>query len=539
MTRAQGSDFIIVGAGSAGAVLANRLSASGQDSVLVIEAGGRDRDPLIHIPVGIGKIYQHRWHDWGYDTEPDPGLDGRSVEAMRGKVVGGSHAINVMFHTRGDRSDYDRWAREEGATGWSYQEVLPYFKRGETWCEGENPWRGGSGELHVRWSGCQDPVSEAWLQAGQAAGFPVCADFNGEQAEGFGRLQFTIHRGRRHTAARAHLIPAMSRPNLGLVVQAQVTRILFEGRRAVGVEYLRDGTVHQAWADKEVILAAGAFNTPQLLMLSGVGPAQHLQSHGITPRIDLPVGRQLQDHLAAWLSWPRLGRSPFSQRMRADRMALDMVRAGLFGTGPATDLPGGVVAFVKTDTALAAPDIEFMFRTAAPGARLWLPPFVQPVDDSIAIRPALLRPRSRGELLLRSADPLAKPRIHYNFLSDPEDLATLVRGARLALEVARQKPLAGFKRPGPGAPAGTSDADLAAWIRATAVTVHHPCGTCAIGPVLDAELRVHGTQGLRVVDASAMPSIVGAHINACVLMVAERGAEFIQHKPAWPPIPGG
>ncbi len=532
MTRAQGSDFIIVGAGSAGSVLANRLSASGQDSVLVIEAGGRDRDPLIHIPVGIGKIYQHRWHDWGYDTEPDPGLDGRSVEAMRGKVVGGSHAINVMFHTRGDRSDYDRWAGEEGATGWSYREVLPYFKRGETWCEGENPWRGGSGELHVRWSGCQDPVSDAWQQAGLAAGFPACADFNGEQAEGFGRLQFTIHRGRRHTAARAHLIPARSRPNLRLVVQAQVTRLLFEGTRAVGVEYLRDGKVHQAQADKEVILAAGAFNTPQLLMLSGVGPAQHLQSHGIAPRIDLPVGRQLQDHLAAWLSWPRLGRSPFNQRMRADRMALDMARAGLLGTGPATDLPGGVVAFVKTDTALPAPDIEFMFRTAAPGARLWLPPFVQPVEDSIAIRPALLRPRSRGELRLRSADPLAKPRIDYRFLSDPEDLATLVRGARLALEVARQKPLAAFKRPGPGAPTGTSDADLAAWIRATAVTVHHPCGTCAIGPVLDPELRVRGTLGLRVVDASAMPSIVGAHINACVLMMAERGAEFIQHKPA-------
>ena len=532
MTAKRGFDYIIVGAGSAGCVLANRLSASGSDSVLIMEAGGRDIDPLIHIPVGMGKMHQYRLHDWGYDAESDPGLQGRAIEAMRGKVLGGSHSINVMAYTRGDRGDYDRWARDEGAKGWSYREVLPYFKRGETWCEGENAYRGGSGEINVRWSGRFDPLFDSWTQAGKAVGFRENEDFNGVTTEGFGRIQQTIKNGRRHSAARAHLHPSLGRPNLSLEVKAQATRIIFEGTRAVGVEYRKDDMTKIVYADKEVIVSSGAFNAPQLLMLSGIGPAAHLQEHGIKAIVDLPVGTNLQDHLAAWFTWARNSPGHFHQLMRFDRMALAMLQAYFFGTGPGTDLPGNLFAFIKTDPSLEYPDIEYMFRGTAANAHLWMPGFKAPFEDAFGIRPALMRQKSRGEVLLRSADPLDTPRIHYNFLSHPDDLKTIIKGTRLGLEVANQQQMAEYKGRPIGPPPVKTDADIEEWFRKTAITVHHPCGTCPMGPVLDPELRVHGTQGLRVVDASAMPSIVGAHINAAVLMIAERGADFIRgHAP--------
>lgn len=532
-----GYDYVIVGAGSAGCVLADRLSADGAARVIVLEAGGRDWDPLIHIPLGLGKMHHHRLHDWGYQTEPDAAMNGRTIEAMRGKVLGGSHSINVMAYTRGDPGDYERWARE-GAAGWSYAEVLPYFRRGETWEKGANAWRGGSGPVHVQFARSPDPVFPAWMEAGRLAGYKTTEDFNAGSGEGFGRVQFTIRNGRRHSAARAYLWPAMSRPNLVVETKSHAMRILFEGTRATGVEYRRGGKVFRAMASREVILSSGTFNTPQLLMLSGVGPAAHLAQHGVKALADLPVGDNLQDHLAVLLSWKRRQWGYLNGMMRADRISLAMLQAYFFGTGPGTVIPTTLFAFIKTKPELETPDIEFMFRATPQKPHIWFPGLRAAPPDAIAIRPTLLHPKSRGTVRLRSSDPFASPRIAYDFLTHPADLPTLMEGARRALDVARQSPLDDFRGEPIGPAKIESDADLEAWIRKTAITAHHPCGTCAISSVVDEELRVHGLQGLRVVDASVMPTIVSAHINATVLMIAERASDLIRGVPLLPPIHG-
>jgi choline dehydrogenase-like flavoprotein len=533
---AKGYDYIIVGAGSAGCVLANRLSEDGDAQVLLIEAGGRDWHPYIHIPLGMGRMHEYGMFDWGYETDPEPNLNGRRIEAMRGKVLGGSSSINVMAYTRGNPGDYDRWA-QKGARGWSYADVLPYFRRCETWENGPNPWRGDGGPLGTEFAKTKDPLYDAWLAAAKACGYPLTSDYNGKQQEGFGRGQYTIRDGRRSSTANAFLKPARGRKNLTVVTKAHTTRVVLDGTRAKGIEYLKGGATVRAQAAREVILAAGAFNTPQLLMLSGIGPAQHLREMGVAVAADLPVGKNLQDHLGAYMTYTRPRPGSFHREMRFDRMAVSMLQAYFLGTGPGTVVPGGLHAFIKTRPELAVPDIEFMFRGTSHDPRLWFPLLRAPYLDGYGIRPTLLHPDSRGEILLRSSDPMAPPRIVYKFFTAPNDLPTLREGFKRARALAFHKAMDPFRGEeiGPGLQVKT-DAEIDAWIKKTVITAHHPAGTCPMGidGVLDPDLKVRGIEGLRVCDASAMPDLVSAHINACVIMMADKASDLIRGHQALP-----
>ena len=484
-----GYDYIIVGAGSAGCVLANRLTEDEDATVLLLEAGGRDDHPYVQIPLGLGKLQQHKMFDWGYMTEPEPHLNNRQLTLLRGKILGGSSSINVMAYTRGHRADFDRWA-QQGATGWSYADALPYFKRSESWEHGENPWRGGSGPLGTQGNHDTDPLFDAWREAGRLAGWPVTDDANGADLVGFGDSQWTIRNGRRASASAAYLKPILQRRNLTLRTDARAARVTLRGTRATGVEFVHQGAAVHAEAKREVILCGGVFNSPQLLMLSGIGPADRLKEMGIAPLIDLPVGRNLRDHLQVRLRWSRLDSGPFRRLMRADRAALAMAQAWLFGTGPATMLPGALKAFLRTQSELDAPDIEFLFPAAALDARIWFPGVTPPYEDAFGVHPVLLHPRSQGEVTLRSADPAALVRIVNNFLADPADVATLRAAFRLAEDLAHKRPMDAFrgKRLAPGSSLKT-DAEIDDWIRNNVITVNHPLGTCAMGDGPDAGPR--------------------------------------------------
>ncbi len=528
-------DYVIVGAGSAGCVLAARLSADSSKSVLLLEAGGWDRDPLIHIPLGWGMIFKERRHDWGYFCEPEDAVDGRAVECARGRVIGGSSSTNAMAWVHGNRADYNRWARYPGLEDWTADAIRPYMKRTETWQGGEDAWRGGSGPVGTQFCAYEDPMVEAFAEAGRDTGRGWTEDYNGENQEGFARLQMSISGGRRASAATAYLRPALKRPNLTVVTHALAERIEMTGARATGIRYRHRGAQRIARAGREVILAGGVINSPQLLMISGIGAPELLAAHGIETQVALPgVGQNLQDHPSIVLLYHRTEPGPFHRMMRYDRIVPDLVNAYTRGKGFSSDVPGGVTGFLRSSLATDVPDMQLLFTAAPLASWPWFNPLRKAFPDGFATRLVLTRPQGRGHVALKSADPAVAPAITQNWLATAQDRQVLREGIALARELGASPHMAPFVKAelSPGAAVQSAE-EVEAHIRKTVITLHHPAGTCRMGAgsagdnVVSAELKVHGVDGLRVVDASVMPDVPNGNINAAVLMIAERASEMI------------
>lgn len=524
-------DFVIVGAGSAGCPLANRLSESGRYRVALVEAGPRDRNPWIHVPVGYFKTMGNPATDWMYRTEPDPGLAGRSIPWPRGRVLGGSSSINGLLYVRGQPQDYDGWA-QMGNTGWGWSDVLPVFRRSESWKGApSSPQRGTEGPLSVQESRLRRDIVDLWVDAAEAAGYRRNRDYNSGTQEGVGHFQLTMTGGRRCSAAVAYLKPARGRPNLDILTDAQTEKVLIEDGRAVGIRVRRGGRMEEIRARREVILSAGAIGSPQILMLSGIGPGADLQGLGIAVKRDLSgVGRNLQDHLQARPVFKTDLPTINTETSNVFKQAMIGVQYLLTQRGPMTMAASLGTAFLKTDARLESPDIQFHiqpFSTDSPG---------EGAHGFSAFTASVLqlRPESAGHLTLKSPDMDDHPLIHPNYLATDTDCRTIVKGIQLARKIADHAPLKPHVTeeyaPGPGVPLEDEAATLD-WARRTSVTIYHPTGTCSMGTgpeaVVDARLRVHGIGGLRVADASIMPRIVSGNTNAPSIMIGEKASDMI------------
>jgi choline dehydrogenase len=512
--------------------------------VLLLEAGPRDRHPFIHIPVGLAKMIPNRRYNWAYETEPQANLNGRRIAWPRGKMLGGTSSLNGMIYIRGHARDYDLW-RQMGLAGWSYADVLPYFKRAEGNERGADPFHGTDGPLNVTEAHHDNPLFDAFVEAGREAGHPVNPDFNGTEQEGFGRYQFTIRNARRWSTAAAYLRPALSRPNLVVETGALTQRIVVANGRAEAVVYRQGGTDHTVHAAREVLLAAGAVNSPQILMLSGIGNADHLRSHGIDPVVDLPeVGRNLQDHSNIHTVHAATIKTLTDELTRFERSAFAVARAMVMRSGPAAGFPLEGGAFIRTAPELEMPDVQFHF-SAGNLMSLIRQPFSAPTTDhtrpdAFMCHACLLRPESRGEITLRSADPAQAPVIQPNYLSTDRDRRTLREAFKAMRHVLTRPALARYSTgeiwPGPDV---ASDEQIDAFVRSAASTVYHPAGSCRMGTddgaVVDESLQVRGVDGLRVVDASVMPTLIGGNTNAPTVMIAEKAADMILGHAPLPP----
>ena len=535
---AESYDYVIVGAGSAGCVLADRLSADGSNRVLLLEFGGSDRSIFIQMPAALAYPMNTRRWNWGYESEPEPHLGGRRLNCPRGKGLGGSSSINGLVYVRGNALDFERWQNEEGARGWGYADVLPYFKRAEARAEGGNEYRGGEGPLSTAYGTLRNPLHQAWLDAAQEAGYSLTEDYNGFRQEGFGRMDMTVRNGTRCSAAKAYLYPARKRANLRVIQHALATRVLFEGKRAVGVEFEHDGRLKAVRAEREVILSGGSINSVQLLKLSGIGPAQELAELGIPVVADRAgVGGNLQDHLEFYFQMActqpvtLYGQANLVGKALAGAQWL-FLRSGIGATSHFESC-----GFIRSRAGIRYPDIQYHFFPMAinyDGSAL-------ATEHGFQAHVGPMRSKSRGTVTLRSANPRDTPRIQFNYMSHPDDWAEMRACVRLTREIFQQPAFAPWRgrEIKPGADC-TSDEAIDAFITEHVESALHPSCTCKIGApsdplaVVDPELRVIGVDALRVIDSSVMPSITTGNLNAPTIMIGEKGADLVLGKPPLP-----